>query len=87
MFTLTETAGARLAKTLDKKQASDDGTMRFTRKSRSWKLSLDKPAVGDVLFAHEGRTVLVLDAEAAKLLVDRTLDTKDSLAGTKLQLR
>lgn len=87
MFEVTETAGGRLAKKLEKKQANDDAAMRFVRKGEGWKLRLDKPATGDVHFAHDGRTVLVLDAKAAKLLDERTLDTRESPAGARLYLR
>jgi hypothetical protein len=87
MFVMTETAGMRLAKKLDEQRANDDVAMRFVRKPRGWKLCPEKPASGDVRFAHGDRTVLVLDAEAAKLLGDRTLDAKESPTGSKLYLR
>ena len=87
MFTITETAGDRLTKKLDKKGAVDDSAVRFVRKRHGWKLRIDRPATGDVLFAHKGRTVLVLDADASQRLADRTLDTKDSGSGPKFCLR
>jgi Fe-S cluster assembly iron-binding protein IscA len=87
MFAVTETAGIRLVEKLAKRATDDDSVMRFVRKSRGWLLRLDKPATDDSVFEHEGQTVLVVDAKAARLLVDRTLDTKDSSAGSKLCLR
>jgi len=87
MFTVTEAAGVRLAEKLATKRANDDIAMRFVRKRQGWKLRLDKPARGDVVFAHAGRTVLVLDAQAAQLLLHRTLDTRDTPAGSRLYLR
>ncbi len=86
MFTLTETAGARLAKKLDHKHGKEDAAMRFVRKRRGWKLQFDRPADGDTVFAHKGRTVLVLDAGASELLAGRTLDTTGTKAA-KLCLR
>ena len=87
MFTVTETAGARLASTLDRRQAGNNRAMRFVRKRRGWLLSLDRTSSSDVVFTHLGRTVLVLAADAAELLMNRTLDTQESPAGAKLQLR
>lgn len=87
MLTVTETASARLAEKLVKKQADDDEALRFVRKPRGWKLHLDTPTSDDVLFTREGRTVLVLGVEVARLLVDHTLDTKDSPTGSRLCLR
>lgn len=87
MLTVTETASVRLAEKLVRKRADDDVALRFVRMQRGWKLDLDTPTSDDVLFTHQGRTVLVLDAEAARLLVDQTLDTKDSPAGSRLHLR
>ena len=87
MLTLTETAGARLVEKLDKKGAADDSAIRLVRKRRGWRLRVDRPATGDALFAHDGRTVLMLDADASQRLTDRTLDTRDSDSGQKLWLR
>ena len=87
MFAVTETAGIRLLEKLSKRATSDDSVMRFVRKSRGWLLRLDKPELDDSLFEHDGQTVLVVDAKAARLLSDRTLDTKDASAGSKLCLR
>jgi len=88
MFVVTETAGNRLLARLSLKQRGDcDAVLRFVRKAHGWKLRVGKPAVGDITFAHAGRTVLVLDERAAELLVNRTLDTKDSPTGSKFCLR
>ena len=87
MLTVTETASARLAEKLVQKRADNAVALRFVRIQRGWKLDLDTPTSEDVLFSHQGRTVLVLDAEAARMLGDQTLDTKDSPAGSRLQLR
>jgi hypothetical protein len=87
MFTVSENACIRLAKKIEKRRTSDDEAMRLTRRRRGWKLRLAKPERGDVAFTHEGRTVLVLAAEAAELLADRTLDTRRASAGSRLYLR
>jgi hypothetical protein len=87
MFTVTQAAGIRLAQKLTKKQAGEEETMRFVRKPHGWTLRLDTPGPDDVAVAHEGRTVLVLDPQAADLLADRTLDAEDTPAGSRLYLR
>jgi hypothetical protein len=46
-------------------------------------LRRDSERAGDATFQHEGRTVLLLDAQMAELLADGTLD----MDGAKLTLR
>ena len=86
MLTVTPAANDRLVRKLKGKGAEEGVAMRFVRRTGGWRLRLDKPAVGDVLFAHEGRTVLVLDAACAGLLADRTLDAVAAAAGPRLKL-
>ncbi len=87
MFVVTEAAAVRLAQKLVGKGTADDVALRFIRKHRGWKLRPDTPAPGDVAVAHQGRTVLVLDSQVAQLLAERTLDTRDTPAGSRLYLR
>jgi len=87
MFVVTKAAGMRLSQKLAEKQAGHDVVMRFVRKPGGWKLSLDTPGPNDVAVAHEGRTVLVLDPQAAQRLADSTLDAHDTPAGSRLRLR
>ncbi len=87
MLMVTEAAGVRLAQKLVRKRAGDDVAMRFLRKRRGWKLRLDTPGPDDVAYAHEGRTVLVLKPHVAQRLADRTLDARDTPAGSRLYLR
>jgi len=63
MFMVTEAARIRLVEKLARKRAGDNVAMRFVRKRQGWSLRPDTPVSNDVAFAHEGRTVLVLDAE------------------------
>jgi hypothetical protein len=87
MLIVTEAASIRLAAELTRKRVGDDVAMRFVRKQRGWQLRPDTPAPDDVAFAYDGRTVLVLGSQAAQLLVDCILDTRDTPAGPRLQLR
>jgi Fe-S cluster assembly iron-binding protein IscA len=87
MFDVTRTAVDRLAEKLDDRNVEDDVTMRFVRRPGGWQLRLDRAKTGDVVFAREGRTVLVIDTEAARRLTNRTLDAKVGSEGTRLFLR
>lgn len=87
MFIVTEAACIRLVEKLARKRTGDNVAMRFVRKRQRWSLRPDTPAPNDVAFAHEGRTVLVLDPQVAQRLADRTLDAQDTPAGSRLRLR
>jgi hypothetical protein len=87
MFIVPEAARIRLVEKLVKKRAGDNVAMRFVRQRRKWSLRPDTPLSNDVAFAHEGRTVLVLDPQVAQRLTDRTLDAQETPAGFRLRLR
>ncbi len=87
MFVVTEAAAMRLAEKLTVRQTGDAVAMRFVRRQGGWKLRPDTPGPKDVAVVHEGRTVLVLDPDAAGLLAKRTLDARDTPAGSRLYLR
>lgn len=89
MLSVTQAAGARLARKLAKKRASDDVALRCVprRSGHGWRLRLDNARSGDVTFTHDGRTVLLLDAEVSESLANRTLDVNDSGARPRLSLR
>jgi hypothetical protein len=87
MLTVTESAGAHLSSLLVEAEAPEKVAIRFVREGDGFALDLDNPRDGDTTFAHQERTVLVLDDEVSKLMADLTLDVKDSDAGPKLTLR
>lgn len=87
MLTVTESAGARLARELALKRTRAGTAMRVVRTERGWRLRVAEPAEGDAVYAHDGRPVLLLDAQAAELLANRTLDTRDASERSKLRLR
>jgi Fe-S cluster assembly iron-binding protein IscA len=89
MLTMTEAAGAHLARKLV--EADDDMAIRFVPKRGAkvrpkWGLRLDTARPTDETFAHRGKTVLVLDEEVAELLANEVLDVKSGDAGPKLKL-
>ena len=83
MFTVTEAASARLAEILEKKDLSEEVAVRFIHEGGVIRLRSDKEQPGDTTFQHEGRTVLLLDAQVSELLADETLD----IEGPGLTLR
>ncbi len=87
MLNVTQPALDRLSRRLARKEAAADVALRFTRREGGWKLGPDQTRPGDVTFAHEGRTVLLLDASAAQAMKDMTLDVRNTPAGPRLRLR
>jgi hypothetical protein len=87
MFRLTDAAAERLARKLTDAEASQDISARCVRRGegRGWGLRLDNARPQDVTFAHQGRTVLLLDAGVARQLTHKTLDVCDTDKGPKLQ--
>jgi hypothetical protein len=49
-------------------------------------MQMDNERPGDETFAHEGRTVLLLDSEVSDALAERTLDVEDAAEGPRLAL-
>ena len=91
MLTLTNAAGAHLARKLARAEAAADVAIRFIpkehgRKRRRWGLRLDTLHPGDETFVHDGKMVLVLDEAVSELLTEKTLDVKHSAAGPRLTL-
>jgi hypothetical protein len=87
MLNVTKCALDRLSHRLACKKAAADVALRFTRRDGGWKLGPDQKRPGDVVFAHEGRNVLLLDATAAQAMTDLTLLVRKTCAGARLRLR
>lgn len=89
MLTVTVAARARLARKLVRKKCTAEQALRFVRddeRSR-WSMEVDTITDSDVLYAHEGRTVLVLDEEASRRLRNRMLEVRETDEGPRLRLR
>jgi hypothetical protein len=52
-----------------------------------WGLLLDEPSLGDDVVEHEGRPVLLVDADTREIVSDRTLEVTATPAGTQFALR
>jgi Fe-S cluster assembly iron-binding protein IscA len=87
MFTVTEAALDRLSWKLAHKKAANEMAMRFAEKEGGWRLRLDHQGPNDTVFAHRGRNVLLLDRAVAQAMTNRTLDTRNTAAGSRLTLR
>ncbi len=85
MLTVTPSAGVRLQQFLESASAGD--VVRIVRNSRRLKLRKSRPRPGDTLFHHDGQLVLVLTEKASETLASRTLDTRETDDGPKLQLK
>jgi Fe-S cluster assembly iron-binding protein IscA len=83
MLTVTEAASARLAEILKQKNVRGEVAVRFIHEGGKIRLQSDNEHPGDTTFQHEGRTVLLLDAQLSELLADETLD----IEGPRLTLR
>lgn len=86
MLTLTDAAGGYLTKVLDEAQVPGDTAVRLVAAPEGLTAALDNEKPGDATFAHEGRTVLLLDQLASQVLDERTLDVQKTPEGDKLGL-
>ena len=86
MLTLTDAAAVHLTELLTAAEAPDDVAVRCVRSEEGLALQMDSERPGDDTFAHEGRTVLLLDSDVSEALTDRTLDVEDSVDGPRLAL-
>lgn len=87
MLNVTKPALDQLSQRLARQQADGDVALRFTRREGGWMLRLDREAAGDTAFAHDGRTVLLLDADVSKAMADMTLDARQTGQRLRLKLR
>jgi Fe-S cluster assembly iron-binding protein IscA len=83
MLTVTEAASAHLAQLLEQHDLPEDVAVRLVSEGQGIALEQDSERAGDTTFQHEGRTVLLLDADLSRLLDENTLDFE----GTELTLQ
>ena len=86
MFKVSDAAAVRLAEKLERLEAPREKVARFCVDREGLHLRLSKVRPGDTQFAHEGKTVLVVDDELVRRLASRTLDVKQTAAGSRLSL-
>jgi hypothetical protein len=86
MFTMTETAGEYLTALLDNANAAEETAIRLVLDDKTLTPKLDNARPGDATFDHEGRTVLVLDAQVKQVLGESMLDVRATEEGPTLVL-
>lgn len=77
MLTVTKAAGGYLVDVLDRANAPGPAAVRILVRPDGLKTTIDEQREGDLIFEHDGRTVLVLDQKVASHLSERTLDLED----------
>jgi len=87
MFRVTAAALNRLSSKLIGKKANDDEAFRFTEKKGGWALCLDCARPTDTTFSHDGREVLLMDAEVSRAMAGMKLGVKRTNSGPRLRLR
>jgi len=85
-LTLTDGAAEHLSELLVAAEAPKEVAVRFVRDGQELAMTMDNERPGDATFAHEGRTVLLLDSEISEALAGRTLGIEDSEEGARLAL-
>ena len=86
MLMMTETAGEYLTALLDNTNAPEETAIRFVLEGNTLTPRLDNSRPGDATFDHDGRRVLVLDADVSQALAESTLDVQATEEGPKLVL-
>jgi Fe-S cluster assembly iron-binding protein IscA len=84
MLTITKSAGQYLSTVLENAHASPGTGVRLLLEGNALTPTLDTAKPGDATFDHEGRRVLVLDAQASEFLAGSTLDVQATEDGSKL---
>ncbi len=83
MVTVTQPAILRLQR---KHKRQPDGTsVRMTAKDGHGKFRPDTQQEGDLVFSHDGRSVLVIAAGTARRVARKTLDVVKTVAGKRLR--
>lgn len=86
MFRVTEAAAAHLAELLNNSETPDDVALRLAVDGESLTFQLDTKDEADRTFSHEERTVLVVNADLADVLVQFELAMEESEDGPRLSL-
>lgn len=87
MLTVTDAAGTRLARIIDREGRPEEVAVRLTHDGQRIRVTVDGERSGDTPFKYMGRTVLLLDERVSRLLDDGTLDVKKTGKGDRLTLR
>jgi hypothetical protein len=83
---MTDTAGEYLTTVLDDANAAEETAIRLVLDGNTLTPKLDNARPGDATFDHEGRMVLMLDAQLTQVLAESMLDVRVTEEGPVLVL-
>lgn len=86
MLQITPSAGEFLYAVLERSQAPAEAAIRLEIQGNALSSRVDQPRPGDATLTYEGRNVLVLDEQVAKLLDGIILDVEAGAKGDSLVL-
>ncbi len=87
MLNVTDKAAASLKESLDLSRKSDSDVLRLTPRAEGFGLALDEEREGDQVVAHEGSSVLVIQADLSQELDGATVDLVDTPGGEQLIIK
>ncbi|HEY3244515.1 MAG TPA: hypothetical protein VGM03_14310 [Phycisphaerae bacterium] len=85
MFNITDAAGQRCADKLVRANATEDQCMRLFMEKGKPSMRLSAPKVGEAVFKHKKRNVLVVSQEVAEELDGRALDWRKTPEGPRFR--
>ncbi len=84
MLNASDAACAFISEMLTSSEAPDDDAVRLVIEEDQLSMKLDEEKPGDETFLHEGKTILLVDAEMSQVLDGKMLDVEDTEEGPKL---
>ena len=86
MLNASDAACAFISELLTSSEASDESAVRIAIEENQLSMKLDEEKPGDETFLHEGKTILLVDAEISQVLDGKTLEFEDTEEGPKLMV-
>ncbi len=86
MLNASDAACAFISELLTASEAPDESAVRFVLEENQLSMKLDEKKPGDETFDHDGKTVLLVDAEMSQVLDGKTLDVEDTEEGPQLMM-
>ncbi len=86
MLNASDDACALLCQMLTESDAPDDAAVRLVIEDDQLSMKVDEEKPGDETILHEGKTVLLVDAEMSQDLDGKMLDVEDTEEGPKLTM-
>ncbi len=87
MLNITEPAADHLSKLLNEADAPEGTAARFVASQEGLSLQVDSPRPDDQTIEHDGKAILLLDAQVAELLDDKTLALEETEQGPALTIQ